>query len=58
MKFIRRTEGVEQARLIFKRAREDRRSSFQIYVAAAYMEYFCSKVNIEITKINFKINLY
>ncbi|KAI6196948.1 Suf domain-containing protein [Aphelenchoides besseyi] len=43
MKFIRRTEGVKAARLIFKRAREDSRSDYHIYVAAALMEFFNSK---------------
>ncbi|CAK5012823.1 unnamed protein product [Meloidogyne enterolobii] len=28
MKFIRRTEGLKQARLVFKRAREDKRNNF------------------------------
>ena len=44
MKFIRRTEGVKHARLIFKRGREDPRSTYHVYVAAALMEYYCSKV--------------
>ncbi|KAI6188328.1 Suf domain-containing protein [Aphelenchoides besseyi] len=43
MKFIRRTEGVKAARLIFKRAREDSKSDYHIYVAAALMEFFNSK---------------
>jgi cleavage stimulation factor subunit 3 len=43
MKFARRAEGIKSARNIFKRAREDTRSTFQVYVAAALMEYYCSK---------------
>jgi len=43
MKFIRRTEGVKAARMIFKRAREDSRCQYHIYIAAALMEYYCSK---------------
>uniref|UniRef100_A0A1I7SWS6 Suf domain-containing protein n=2 Tax=Bursaphelenchus xylophilus TaxID=6326 RepID=A0A1I7SWS6_BURXY len=43
MKFTRRTEGVKQARTIFKQAREDPRSSYHIFAAAALMEYYCSK---------------
>jgi cleavage stimulation factor subunit 3 len=82
MKFARRTEGIKSARAIFKRAREDPRSkyqvnnisrllkrsikclyyqdttcmpfstlviqfllttTFQVFVAAALMEYYCSK---------------
>jgi len=43
MKFARRAEGIKSARTIFKRAREDVRSKFQVYVAAALMEYYSSK---------------
>jgi hypothetical protein len=48
MKFIRRTEGVKAARLIFKRARDDQRCTYHIYVASALMEYYCSKVRLTI----------
>lgn len=44
MKFVRRTEGVQFARAIFKRARQDSRCKFHIFVASALMEYYCSKV--------------
>lgn len=44
MKFVRRTEGVKAARVIFKRGREDIRCSHHVFVAAALMEYYCSKV--------------
>ena len=43
MKFARRAEGIKSASTVFKRAREDSRSRFQVYVAAALMEYYSSK---------------
>jgi len=43
LKFCRRAEGIKSARVVFKRAREDSRSNFHIYVAAALTEYYCSK---------------
>ncbi|KAF6206641.1 hypothetical protein GE061_017877 [Apolygus lucorum] len=43
MKFARRAEGIKSARNVFKRAREDVRSKYQAFVAAALMEYYCSK---------------
>uniref|UniRef100_A0A0N5AIR5 Suf domain-containing protein n=1 Tax=Syphacia muris TaxID=451379 RepID=A0A0N5AIR5_9BILA len=43
MKFVRRTEGVQFARSVFKRARQDPRCKFHVYVASALMEYYCSK---------------
>ncbi|XP_077282939.1 cleavage stimulation factor subunit su(f) isoform X1 [Arctopsyche grandis] len=43
MKFTRRAEGIKSARTVFKRAREDPRSRYHVYVAAALMEYYCSK---------------
>ncbi|XP_066255675.1 protein suppressor of forked [Euwallacea similis] len=43
MKFARRAEGIKSARAIFKRAREDNRAKYHIYVCAAIMEYYCSK---------------
>ncbi|XP_065209066.1 protein suppressor of forked isoform X2 [Planococcus citri] len=43
MKFARRAEGIKSARAIFKRAREDTRAKYQVFVAAALMEYYCSK---------------
>ncbi|KAL8606799.1 hypothetical protein ACOMHN_049628 [Nucella lapillus] len=43
MKFARRAEGIKSARLVFKLAREDKRSKYHVYVSAALMEYFCSK---------------
>lgn len=50
MKFARRAEGVKSARTVFKKAREDERSNFHVYVSAALMEYYSSKDN----KVAFK----
>lgn len=43
MKFARRAEGIKSARGVFKKAREDIRSRYHVFVAAALMEYYCSK---------------
>lgn len=43
MKFARRAEGIKSARTVFKKAREDIRSKYHVFVAAALMEYYCSK---------------
>ncbi|KAG5881074.1 hypothetical protein JTB14_020404 [Gonioctena quinquepunctata] len=43
MKFARRAEGIKSARAVFKKAREDNRSKYHIFVCAALMEYYCSK---------------
>ena len=43
MRFCRRSEGTTSARSVFKKAREDKRASHHVYVAAALMEYFCTK---------------
>lgn len=43
MRFERRTDGIRAARAIFKQAREDPRTTHHIYVAAALMEYYCTK---------------
>ena len=50
MKFSRRAEGVKKSREIFKKARDDTRISYQVYVAAAFTEYYCSKVNPRFNK--------
>ncbi|KAI5613513.1 cleavage stimulation factor subunit 3 [Silurus asotus] len=44
MKFARRAEGIKSGRSIFKKAREDNRTRHHVYVTAALMEYYCSKV--------------
>jgi cleavage stimulation factor subunit 3 len=43
MKFARRTDGMKSSRAIFKQAREDHRSRYHVYIAAAYTEFYCSK---------------
>ena len=43
MQFERRVDGIKSARAVFKRAREDSRINYQVYVAAALMEYYCTK---------------
>lgn len=43
MRFLRRAEGIRSARAIFKRARDDQRISYHVFIAAAFMEYFCTK---------------
>ena len=44
MKFARRAEGIKSARAVFKMAREDTRCTYHVFIAAALMEYYCSKV--------------
>lgn len=43
MKFARRSESVKESRAIFKKAREDSRTNFHVFISAALMEYYCSK---------------
>lgn len=43
MKFSRRSQGTAAARSIFKKGREDTRTNHHIFVAAALMEYYCTK---------------
>jgi cleavage stimulation factor subunit 3 len=43
MRFLRRVEGIRSARVVFKRARDDERISYHVFVATAFMEYFCTK---------------
>ena len=35
--------GIKAGRAVFKKAREDTRSKHHVFVAAALMEYYCSK---------------
>uniref|UniRef100_A0A5S6R1X7 Suf domain-containing protein n=1 Tax=Trichuris muris TaxID=70415 RepID=A0A5S6R1X7_TRIMR len=51
MRFFRRREGILGARAVFKKAREDARCSWQVYVAAAQMEFACTKESVVATKI-------
>ncbi|KAG0325222.1 mRNA 3'-end-processing protein rna14 [Dissophora globulifera] len=43
MQFVRRTEGTSQWRQIFGRARRSNGCPYQVYIAAALMEYHCTK---------------
>jgi cleavage stimulation factor subunit 3 len=43
MRFTRRTKGLDAARKIFKMGREDPRTTYHLYIAAANMEYYCTK---------------
>jgi cleavage stimulation factor subunit 3 len=45
MRFSRRAEGIRTARAVFRKARDDTRTTYHAYISAAYMEYYCSKVN-------------
>ena len=56
MKFARRAEGITSTRVVFKKAREDARSKFHVYVAASLMEYYCTK-NKEIAFRIFELGL-
>lgn len=47
MKFARRAEGIKSGRSIFKKAREDPRTRHHVFVSAALMEYYCSKVRTQ-----------
>ncbi|KHJ46071.1 suppressor of forked protein [Trichuris suis] len=51
MRFFRRREGIVGARTVFKKAREDTRCTWQVYVAAAQMELACTKESTVATKI-------
>jgi len=57
MRYLRRAEGIRSSRGIFKRARQDTRCTYQVYVAAALMEYYCTKdksVGLKIFELGFK----
>ncbi|GIY24116.1 cleavage stimulation factor subunit 3 [Caerostris extrusa] len=43
MKFARRAEGIKAARAIFRKTRENTKAKYHVFVAAAWMEYYCSK---------------
>ncbi|KAF9538193.1 mRNA 3'-end-processing protein rna14 [Mortierella hygrophila] len=43
MQFIRRTEGTSQWRHVFGRARRSNACPYQVYIAAALLEYHCTK---------------
>ena len=54
---MRRTKGIKAAREVFKLGREDKRSTFQLYIAAADMEFLCTKVTCLKIILNFKSSL-
>ncbi|KAG0063650.1 mRNA 3'-end-processing protein rna14 [Linnemannia elongata] len=43
MQFVRRTEGTSQWRHVFGRARRSNACPYQVYIAAALLEYHCTK---------------
>eukprot|EP00794_Sanderia_malayensis_P012786 gene12786-14097_t len=43
MKFARRAEGIKESRVIFRRAREDTRTQYHVFLVAAFLEHFCNK---------------
>jgi len=51
MRFTRRTDGLKEARKVFKKAREEKRVGHQIFTAAALMEYHCTKDQAFVCKI-------
>ena len=57
MRFIRRTEGIKSSRQIFSRARRLFYCTPHIYIAAALMEYFCTKdssISVKIFELGMK----
>lgn len=52
MKFARRAEGIKSARAVFKLARENARCTYHVFIAAALMEYYCSKVNTQLIAVD------
>ena len=45
IRFVKRNEDIVAARKLFKRAREDNRSTYHLFIANANLEYFCTKVS-------------
>lgn len=43
IRFARRREDIVAARKLFRRAREDPRSTYHLFIAKAHLEYFCTK---------------
>ncbi|XP_062507922.1 cleavage stimulation factor subunit 3-like isoform X2 [Corticium candelabrum] len=57
MRFARRAEGIKAARTVFKKARDDTRTKGHVYVAAALMEYYCTKdknISLKIFELGLK----
>lgn len=58
MRFSRRTEGIKGSRLIFSRARKTFFCTPHIFIAAAFMEYCCTKdsgISIKILELGMKL---
>jgi len=51
MHFVRRTEGTSQWRQIFGRARRSNGCPYQVYIAAALLEYHCTKDRVIAGKV-------
>lgn len=54
IRFVVRSEDITAARKMFKRAREDPRSNYHLFIAQANLEYFNTKVKFAI--LNFQKN--
>ena len=46
IRFVRRHEDIAAVRRLFKRAREDPKTTYHLYIANANLEYLCTKVII------------
>ncbi|CAL1708882.1 unnamed protein product [Somion occarium] len=51
MRFARRAESLQSARGVFSRARKDKWTPWEVYEAAALMEYHCTKASDIATRI-------
>ena len=56
IRFVKRNEDIVAARKLFKRAREDPRSTYHLFIANANLEYFCTKVKEFFQEIEFKFS--
>lgn len=43
MRFSRRAEGVKECRAVFKKARDDSRAQYHVFISAALIEHYCNK---------------
>ncbi|GBE79055.1 hypothetical protein BKA93DRAFT_785197 [Sparassis latifolia] len=56
MRFARRAEGLKSSRAVFLKARRDRWTPWEVYEAAALMEYHCTKA-LDVASRIFEIGL-
>jgi tetratricopeptide (TPR) repeat protein len=56
MRFSRRSEGVEQARKVFMRARKSPACTYHVYIASAMMEFYVNK-NAEVARNIFELGM-